>query len=167
MESVNIDALSSGMMKRKQAIRLVRDVEVGLKAVELDNGDAYVAVKKLRGNQLEAGMIVLASYNKFNQGSDLCEILGFTGDEKKYGEGGPRYSSVKELFQVYNVDSLKDLEILQDGNEYGYHTYMCIKDLNARGKKYEQGCWFYLFEGRWSRGSGAEPLSFVLMEENY
>jgi hypothetical protein len=59
------------------------------------------------------------------------------------------------------VKSLADLETKQDLLEYGFHSYMVCKDLNDG----QEGPWFYLHDARWSRGSGAEALSFVLMEE--
>lgn len=113
--------------------------------------------RKVRGNTLKRGMLLAAYYNNFNEGTDFIEILGVTGNDQKYGEGGVKYNSVKECFQANGVRSLKQLEEKDSENEYGYGHYLVAKDL-IRG---ESGAWYYLFEGRWSRGSGAEALSFT------
>jgi hypothetical protein len=113
--------------------------------------------RKVRGNTLKRGMLLAADYNRFNSGIDYIEILGVTGDDQKYGEGGVKYNSVRECFQANGVRSLKQLEEKDGENEYGYSHYLVVRDL----LRDESGAWYYLFEGRWSRGSGAEPLSFT------
>ena len=113
--------------------------------------------KAVRGNALRRGMLVSARYNRFNQGEDFIEILGVSGDEKKYGEGGIKYNSVKECLQANGVRSLKELEEKDRHNEYGYHHYLFAKDIIDG----DSGPWYYLSEGRWCRGTGAEPLSFT------
>lgn len=126
-------------------------------------GKVYRAVKNVQGKSLTAGMVVLASYDAgFNCGVNMYEVMGLTNDDVKYGEGGVAFSSVKELLAAKGVVSLRDLEELQDHNpEYGQTSYLVCKDMNTG----EWGAWFYLYKGRWSCGSGAEALSFVLMEE--
>lgn len=125
------------------------------------NGKVYQAVKPVRGNTLKAGMLLLATYNQFNTGADLVEVLGFTDTDVAYGEGGVVFKDVKDVFKKEGVSSLKALEIKQNLNEYGHHTYMVVRDVDGG----DSGARYYLFEGRWSRGSGAEALSFTLMEE--
>lgn len=114
--------------------------------------------RAVRGNTLKRGMLLAAEYNRFNQGIDYIEILGITGNEQKYGEGGVKYNSVKECFQANGVRSMKQLEEKDGELDYGYGHYIFAKDLLREN---ESGPWYYLFEGRWSRGSGAEPLSFT------
>ena len=155
--------LSSGMFKSRDAIRAVAAVTRDGAQVSItreEDAGSYQAVRNLQGRSICAGMHVLASYNKYNQGADLYEVLGFTDHKQVYGEGGVVFNSVREVFKHYGVKSLVDLEKLQNKNEYGHGTYMVIKDMDTGAA----GAWFYLFEGRWSRGSGAEPLSFTKME---
>lgn len=124
-------------------------------------------MKTITSRSLISGMKVNAAYNDTNQGDDDYEFLGFTGDKYKYGEdefgntAEIKFKSSKELLKHYNVKSFKALEELQDKNEYGFRSHMVVRDL----KTDKIGAWFYLHHGRWSRGSGAEPLSFTLLEE--
>ena len=113
--------------------------------------------RSVRGNTLKRGMLLAADYNRVNKGTDYIEILGVTGNEEKYGEGGVKYNSVRECLQANGVRSLKQLEEKDQENEYGYDHYLVAKDL-LDGRS---GPWYYLYNGRWSRGSGAEPLSFT------
>ena len=58
-------------------------------------------------------MKLSASYSKVNEGTDYLEVLGFTGNDQKYGEGGVKYNSVQEIFRVTRgVSTLKQLEEL-------------------------------------------------------
>ncbi len=127
-----------------------------------DAPKGYTVGKVLRGNRLHRGQKVAASYNQFNSGTDFVEILGVTSNRKQYGDGGVRYNSVKEALQVAGVRSLKELEEVDNKNEYGFGHYLCTKDLPDPASNAEptSGCFYYLFEGRWARGSGAEKLSF-------
>lgn len=117
--------------------------------------------RQLRGNQLEAGMKVACYYNSTNEGVDTVEILGFTDNEVQYGKGDIKFKTIKEVFAKYGVKSLQELEQFErDMFAYGYYTYLYARDLQPSFPRY-RGPWYYLFEGRWSRGSGAERLSFV------
>jgi hypothetical protein len=123
----------------------------------------FEEVRMVRGNTLRRGMLVSASYKQFNEGTDYVEILGVTGNDEKYGEGGVKYNSVKECLQANGVRSLKQLEEKDNEGEYGYSHYLVAKDLLAKEddpEDHKSGAWYYLFEGRWCRGSGAEALSF-------
>ena len=113
--------------------------------------------KQVRGNMIRRGMKLAASYKSMNQGTDFIEVLGFTNNKEKYGESGVQFNSVKDIFRsLRGVSSLKALEAYNDQNEYGHSHYMVIKDLQDG----RSGPWYYLYNGRWSRGSGAEALSF-------
>lgn len=159
VNEVSIDDLSSGAAKSRNALDIVADAIAG-EPIETKNG-TYKVTGRVNGLGLSKGMVVLATYNSHNQGSRLYEILGVTGHEEKYGEGGVKFNSVKECLQHYNVNSLKELEDLQDKNEYPNHSYLVVRDLNDN----DSGPWFYLYKGRWSRGSGAEALSFYTVEK--
>lgn len=128
----------------------------------------YQIGNPVRGNMLSKGMKLAASYNQYNHGTDFVEVVGVTGNDTEYGEGGPKFDSVKEALQSHGVRSLKALEELDRQSDkdrgYGHHTYLCVKEIKPDGTEGESGCWYYLFEGRWARGSGAEKLSFRVLE---
>lgn len=148
----------SGCMQSKDAIALVRRFKDGDETYDLPDGRVYTMKKKVvKGDALAKDMLVMASYKSTNQGAQLYQVLGFTDDKDEYGEGGVKFDSVKQLFAAKKVSSLKELEELQKKNKYGYSSYMVVADLEDK----ESGPWFYVFEGKWSRGSGAEPLSFT------
>jgi hypothetical protein len=152
----------SGFLKDKGSIELVRALKAGEETFELEDGRVFSFKRKINALSLKKGMLVVGAYNSYNQGADLYEIIGFTDDSSAYGENPSKiFRSIKELFMFYNVKSLKQLEVLQSTNEYGYHTYLIVRDVerNVRGP------WFYPYEGRWCRGSGAEPLTFIEVQE--
>ena len=119
----------------------------------------YTAIRNLQGRSLKKGMTVLAAHAYGN--THPYEILGVTGTEERYGEGGVKYDSVKAALKASGVRSLSELEMKDDENEYGHGHYLVVRDLVSG----ETGSWFYLFKGRWSIGSGAQPLSFRLAEK--
>ena len=152
---------SSGWIKSKDAKELVKAFKAGKATFDLTDGRKFKAVKRVLNNKLEAGMTVLASYNRYNQGADIYEILGWSDTDKKYGEGAIKFKSIAEVFAAKKVKTLKALEDLDEGLPYGHSVYMVVKDLEDN----DSGPWFYLYEGSWARGSGAEKLSFTLVEE--
>lgn len=159
-EMADISKFNSGWLKSNDAKSLVKAFREGDVTAEV--GDkSYKAVKKLAGSALKKGQVVFASYSKVNQGAHIYEILGFTGNDEKYGDGGVEFDSVKELLAHYKVSNLKELEEKQSEKGYGYGSYMVIKDLEDGN----EGAYFYLHNGAWVRGSGAEKLSFVEVEE--
>ena len=165
-EAIELEELQSGFLKQPRSMENVRRVAKGEDTVILSNGKEYKAVKRLPGNSLKKGMVVLAHYNSFNQGVDICKILGVTGDEKPHGEGGIKFNSVRECMNHHDVKTIKALEALQDENEYGYQSHLFVEDMeDVEDPRHKRGPWYYLHEGRWCRGSGAEKLSFVLLEE--
>jgi len=166
-EAVELKALQSGFGKAPKSIEAARAVATGEEAVELKDGRTYqAATHKYPGKSLKKGDVVLARYNSINQGVDICRVLGVTDDSEKYGQGGIEFKSVKECLAHYKVKSLAALEALQDQNEYGHSSYLVVEDMEGvEGSKSKRGPWYYLDEGRWVRGSGAEKLSFSKMEE--
>jgi hypothetical protein len=165
-ESVALKHLQSGFLKSPRSIDAAKAVANGDDSVALNNGKHYLAVKQLAGRALKKGMVVLAKYNTFNQGVDIVKILGVTGDENKHGTGGIKFDSVKEAMDHYGVKTVKELEEKQRKNDYGHTSHLMVEDMEDVEKdQYKRGPWYYLSGGRWVRGSGAEPLSFVLLEE--
>jgi len=159
--SISLHDLSSGFLKTPEARKNVADFYAGRISVRLSNGREYHAGAKLNGTQLVKGMLVAAAYSSTNQGCDLYEILGVSGTDQKYGEGGVKYNSVAEALRDNKASNLTQLQAVEDDVEkekgYGHGFYLWVRDLDSR----DQGPWFYLYRGRWARGSGAEPLSFL------
>lgn len=163
-EMPKIRDMQSGCIKSQSAKNAVKAARSG-EPIELNNGKKFIAIKNIRGIDLKQGDIFMASYSSTNQGADVYKFLGITDDSTKYGDqfkkqGKVAYKSVKDCLIANNVKSLKELQALQDKNEYGFQSYLCVQDLDSNDK----GAWFYLYKGRWSRGSGAEALSFTLLK---
>lgn len=159
IEEIDVNDLSSGMLKTKHST--VKDVLSSGEVIETKKGK-FKPVKPIKSGNLKKGDYFLGYYSKYNQGADIYKFNGFTGDETAYGEGKiTLYSSLKDLLKKYNVKKLSELEALQNENEYGYQSYMNVTDVDSG----ETGSWFYLYKGRWSRGSGAEYLSFHLLKK--
>lgn len=123
----------------------------------------YKLGKNLRGKDLQKGMKVVAYYNDTNEGVDVVEILGVTNNNALHGAGGVAFSSVKEMLKFHGVKTLEQVDTLDRESDskhdgWGYHTYLYTRDLTL---EQDSGAWYYIFEGRWCRGSGAEALSFV------
>jgi hypothetical protein len=145
-------------MKSKEALRNVANYLSG-EIVVLPNGKKIQTTKKsVKGTQLTKGMLVSASYNSTNQGLEFYEVLGVSDLDVKYGDGGVKFNSVKDAAKKYGLKTLKEMENYPELKhmEYGHGFYLWVRDVSDNSK----GGWFYLFEGRWSRGSGAEKLSF-------
>lgn len=162
---VNLRQARSGMMRTSGSISKSKELQYGMDTFRVKDKE-YKAVKAVKVSELTPGMLVLGAYNKYNQGIDLYEFLGFTDDTTKYGDqfekhGKIAFKTAKEMLKHYKVKTFKELEELQRKNEYGYGSYMCMRDVESN----ETGAWFYLFKGRWTRGSGAEPLSFTQVKE--
>lgn len=163
VEAPNYDDMSSGMMRRRSATDAVDNAKGG-EVINTPKGD-FQAVKSIKSIELKPGDVFLSTYNQFNQGAEIHEFVGITDDSTKYGEQFEKqkkvtFKTVKDCLRHYKVSSLKALEELQRKNEYGYQSYMCVKDLIDG----DSGAWFYIYQGKWCRGSGAEKLSFTLLK---
>lgn len=152
---------SGGAFGGAQGKQMVKAFKDGQETYEFKNGDTYKFVKSTASNKLEKGMVVMASYNSTNQGAQIYEIKGFSDAVEKYGESGVKFDSIDAVFKANKVKNLKDLMALEDKNEYGRHTYLVVKDLEDG----DEGAWFYLYKGSWCRGSGAEKLTFYIVEK--
>ena len=154
MTVVNINELSSGCCKFKDSLDLVSSFRAGNIAVSLSKKKkSFKAVRNLKGTQLTKGILFSASYNRFNQGFGLYRFIGIT-------DGSRVFDSVQECMKHHKVKSLKELDVLEIDTE-GLRFYLSVEDLNTGDK----GDWFYLNYGKWCRGSGAEPLSFIEVVE--
>ena len=136
-------------------------------------GKEWTIIKSLQGKSLEAGMIVLAKYNCCNCGVDIYKIHGVTDCKNKYGDGEDifalSFKSVKEVLKKYEAKTLEELHQKQHefmksqgvADVYGHDSHLYIEDLSTG----EHGAWYYISDNKWCRGSGAEPLSFILLKE--
>ena len=166
LEMAKSSEFSSGFAKSPHARGKVAEFLAGEESYDFEVGGkkkSFIADGAIKGTELKKGDLVAARYNAYNQGMQLYEILGVTDNDEKYGEGGVKFNSVKDCMKKNGVSSLKALEEKQSegGKEYGHHFYLVVKDLEDG----DEGPWFYLFKGRWARGSGAEALSFVKVKE--
>jgi hypothetical protein len=149
-EMAKASSFMGGAFKRRQAREMIQAFKAGEETFDLSNGDSYKAAKKLNGGALQAGMVVFAVHDKYNTGAQLYEILGFSeGSDRE----DVKYKSVKEAYKAHGVSSLKALEDKE--------VRLVVKDLEDG----DTGAFFYIFEGRWSYGSGAEPLTFIQVEK--
>lgn len=116
----------------------------------------YKSLGSIKGDKLEKGMKILGVARRHD---NFFEVLGFTDHSEQYSEK-PKFNSVKELYSHEGVTSLAELNKEQDNRPYGHNNYMVCKDLKD-GDVFTA----YLYKGRWSVGTGADPLSMVRIEE--
>ena len=139
---------SSGFMKDKKATKLANEFKRGKGTFELSDGRVFKGSGVIAPTQLKKGHIVLASYNEYNQGAQLYQILGVTK-----GDGSTTdFDSVEEMLATYDAETLKDVEVKTQA-----HPRLIVKDLEDG----DTGPWFYIHNGEWSLGSGAEKLTFT------
>ena len=129
-------------------------------------GKKYEYHKTVKSIDLKPGDIFAASYRNNGNREDICKFIGVTDDSTQYGEQYERkkivaYKTVRECLQDNGVRSLKALEEKQDKNEYGYHSYMIVENVEDQ----QSGAWYYVYNGSWCRGSGADKLSFTLLKQ--
>lgn len=136
----------------------------------------YAPNSMVQATALRKGMIVSAAYNSFNTGVDIVEILG-VGDHDKV-----IWDSVKEALLANNVRTLLAFDDLNIDAHY-----LWVKEIASGGTgmrvgrgrddpfanleltpeaERKSGPWYYPYEGRWARGSGAEKLSFRTLDVN-
>lgn len=154
-EMANIGDFSSGWLRSRKARELIAAFKGGEETADLKDGSKFRATKQISAIQLVSGMVIMASYNLSNQGAEIYEFKGVTGTE---GGDNAKYDSVKAAMKAAGAKNLKELEA-KGGDGEGYR--LVVKDLEDGN----EGGFFYLFRGRFVRGSGAEPLSFTLVEK--
>jgi len=146
----------------------LRNYQAG-EVIDLVDG-SYKVSGGVIASQLKRGMKVMAVYNSTNEGFDFVEILGVYAlhkwhehdDEIKKHEHV--FSSVKDALTSLDVTSFNDII------EKGFTLRLIIRDIEPRNEGGEEsGCeegdWYYLFNNRFCRGSGAEPLSFFVLKK--
>jgi len=118
----------------------------------------YEFVRTIRANRMAKGKIYGMSYKGGNQGQDIIRLLGYSDVTPKYGDGGVVFNTLKDVKKKYGVKNMRELEKIDDklNLPYGHGIYMWVESLPSGSK----GPWYYPFNGRWSRGSGAEKITF-------
>lgn len=148
LKEMKLSDMSSGYMKSRKAIDKVNDFVTGKETIELANGHTYKSDGAILATRLKKGMTVLASYKAYNQGVDLVEFISAIVEHNGVKTN---FDSIKEALAFIGVKSLK--AVPDD-----YDVRLEVADITDG----DMGDWYYLFEGRFCRGSGAEPLSFTL-----
>jgi len=117
-------------------------------------GKEYVLDNPLKVSQLRAGHIYGATEGRGGHTS-LLKFHGFTDNDEKYGGGGVKYKTLRDLMLAKGVRNLRALEALADDLEYGHGFYLC-----GDWGPGQKGCYYYIYNGRWVMGSSADPVSF-------
>lgn len=142
----------------------------------LDEAKELIPGAMLTGAQLAKGMVVTATYNTHNSGTEVIEILG-VGDDKAV-----KWDSVREAMKANGVKSLTALDEKVDdlalwakmigrggsgakfgGRSRSYEVELFDEDTPEAER--QEGPFYYVYEGRWVRGSGAEKLSFKTLDK--
>jgi hypothetical protein len=142
----------------------------------LQVGDRYFRfLRPISYRSMQVGNMYGDSYHATNAGYDVFTFLGFSDMDEKYGEGGVKFQSINEAYRKYNVRSLSALDekcykLAQrryGGDAYGHAIDMWVDFIAEKGSVLENkpGGYYYISDGRWCRGSGAEPLTFWEIEE--
>ena len=155
------DFTGGGFRVPKKGASLVAAFRKGEVTYDISETEKYVMKKKVSANALEKGMLVMASYNQYNQGAQLYEIIDIIDKSAKddsYKKENA-YPSVKAMLKAHNAKSLAELEAKE--TEDGLRFSLFVKDIEDN----DSGPWFYLYKGAWVRGSGAEKLTFTLVEK--
>lgn len=150
IKEAKLSDMRSGYTKSRKALDVVASVTKGGEDLELPNGTTFTSAGSVLASRLKVGMTVLATYNSSNQGADLVEIMGVIVEQN---DNKTTRQSVKEALAAIGVTSLKSVP-----GEYDIRLEV------ADVEDGDYGDWYYLYEGRFCRGSGAEPLSFTQMK---
>jgi len=113
--------------------------------------------KSVRASQLKKGNLYFAFYRNNGNKIELFRFTGFSNAEEKYGESGPIFDDIKQIKKEYNIKTMADIEKMdsQEDREYGQNIYMC-----GEWEDGTEGCFYYVCNKAWSRGSGCDKLSF-------
>lgn len=88
-------------------------------------------------------------------------FLGFSDNDSQYAASGPQFASWTAVKTEKKVATFKALEALDDSMPHGYSVYalfLCANTHNANRVFIMRA---YLFEGKWSIGSGAEAMTLT------
>ena len=123
-------------------------------------GHTFLAKGRVAGKSIKKEKYYLAYYNRLDKYAEIFRCTGFSDAEVKYGEGGPKFNNLAGIMERAGVKGLKELEEKENSKAHGFETYMGGEFFNF-DNSVDSGCHYYLYNGRWSRGSMAERLSFI------
>ncbi len=117
----------------------------------------------LNYKSFQSGMFVIAKYDNFNTGVEVFKFNHYVIVVDKYKNTERALGIAKNWKEVVKLTNCKTLA---EASSKGFDVRMHVTDLaytEEMVKQYgsDSGDWYYEFEGRFCRGSGAEKLSFV------
>lgn len=155
----------------------------------------YQFITPIRVNQLQVGEIYGASYFAFNSGYDLIRYKGLSYTKDAVGPEVSSVKELLQYFGITSLRVLSDADLYlhwlrpevregldekqQKEVEQFFQKYPALKELglevdirmwadyyNDRDNIWDEDKdYYYLYEGRFARGSGAEKLTFWVAEE--
>jgi len=132
-----------------------QDIKQG-KLIRLEDG-YYKFEKSVNAAQLTKGMKLGATWSGSQYGFDYVELEGVYAlhkskeHDEEYLKHEILHRSVKDA--LARLDMQGALAKVDD-NDWALRLY--VKDLESK----DEGDWYYLYKGRFCRGSGADKLSF-------
>lgn len=131
---------------RNKTAKAAEKLKVGHETVEL-HGVSYSCDSFVEHDALKKGDVVACFYDDTNQGVDFVEILGITVDEN---ELHPEFDSVDDALRAHDCKDLATAE------EKDVDLKLVVKNIETG----TSGAWYYIYQGVFCRGSGAEILDF-------
>ncbi len=131
------------------------------------DGQEYIVAnndKATRGNKIEAGKTYIVEYvDRERPMFNIEKVNGFVSGHTDKIED-VIWNTVKE---VYNALGVKSLRAVEDEVDYEHSVHMHVSSLIDKevDDSPHGGGWYYLYEGRWSWGSGAGALRLYELKE--
>jgi hypothetical protein len=145
-----------------------------------DGTIVYEKIGFKKNNGLKKGMCIVSTYNKYNKGAEFWRIEGFV-KERKFSNPNyvkidgdstqeilaniiEKYDTMKELLEAMNCKNLSELEKLSNqsrNQNLAVDFSILFRDITDNGISPNLGNYYYISDGKWARGGGAEPLSFI------
>ncbi len=130
---------------------------INIEDINENLSDKFQPGESIRASQMKVGNYYFTYYRNIGDRVELFKFTGFSNAEETYGKSGPIFDSIKEVKKEYGIKTMNDLENLssREGAEYGMGVYMC-----GEWDKVKPGCYYYVCNKSWSRGSGCDKISF-------
>lgn len=133
------------------------------------NGIVFEKGTPKKSNGLRKGQYIFSYYNSVNLGTDFWRVENFAivkrdAKTKLKDRIVESFDSQTEMLKKYGVKTLDELDAM-----FGYQSSRpdeqpsIIFTFYAEDQNYdgELADWWYIYDNRWARGSGAENLSFI------
>jgi len=154
----------SKALKRRDNTRSYHSINSGdICTIENDGvKQEWLFKKKIPYTSMKKGEIYGLSFKTCTIGYDIFTFDGYSDIGPTYGRSGPCFDSIKDVQTCYAVKTLADIENIPFEQEldYGNKIYMCTTSLISKNS----GCFYYVFNGKWSSGNGVNPLTFWYVE---